>query len=164
MVLKLFLMVVMLVRTSLVFAGPVTSLGLPWCVERNESLDKMQLNCLKSMDVSRDLRKSFDEIQLQKNSCPKCKLSVINGDKYFALYHHPFVVVAIKFPDSGAGYDLHIVFKERPMYEFLAWMDYDQARDTYKLGLIDAMEPSKKIATLVTKLQKKEFEQFWFER
>ena len=150
--------------TKAALAGIVQDPEMPWCIERNASSDKKQLECLKSLDVSQTLKINFSELVKQRKTCPRCKASVIDGDKFFFLFHLSFMVVAVKLPSMGPGYDVHIIFRERPKEDFVAWMDYDAENKTYKLGLIDTMDPSKKMTSLIGELRAHEFDRFWFSK
>src|ERR1700677_1727082 len=116
--LRRFLLIIMMSVYGVTSA--LASTGEEWCIDRAPSQDKKQLRCLKSIDVSLILRKTFNKIAQMKKTCPKCKSSIAGEEDLQSLFQLPFLVIGITYPTQGGGYsayDMHIVFKERPTQE-----------------------------------------------
>jgi len=159
--LRKFLLIVMMGVYGVTSA--LASTGEEWCIDRAPSEDKKQLSCLKSIDVSSVLRKTFNKIAQMKKSCPKCKSSIVGEEELQSLFQLPFLVVAITYPTQGGAYsacDMHIIFKERPTQEFEVGIDYAE-KQSYEAQVVVAMEPSKKMEKLIKKLSRKEYAQYW---
>jgi hypothetical protein len=141
----------------------LASTGEEWCIDRAPSEDKKQLTCLKSIDVSIVLRKTFNKIAQMKKTCPKCKSSIVGEEELQSLFQLPFLVIAITYPTQGGAYsacDMHIIFKERPTRDFEIGIDYAQ-KNLLEAQVVVAMAPSKKMEKLIKRLSQKEYVQYW---
>ena len=150
----------LLVSSVVAFGSETTDhFGIPWCVDRQASIDKNQLRCLHSMDVSQAVRKAFNDLVQRKNACPSCKSTVTYEEKFFSLLHLPFLVVAIDLGRQG-GYEVYIIFKDSPPQQFVVQMNYVDT-DHYSPSVISNMNRSQSTSALVKKLKQKEYDPYW---
>lgn len=147
---------------SFFFSAQSLWAAIPWCIDKESSADKNQLRCLKNTEVAQQVRRSFDLALKHRKACPRCPRLSVTEDEFISLYHLPFLVIAITYPDHGTGCDVHVVFKERPNQEYEVRMEY-LPNETYRLLVIGDTDPSTKITKLIQQLHNKEYEEFWIQ-
>jgi hypothetical protein len=134
--------------------------GVEWCIEREASLDKNQLRCLRSLKETQMVKDGFADISRRRRTCPKCKSVIVDEDKYLPFSHSPFLVIETRIFTRAGGTEIYLVFKDGPPKEFEAFLSLND-RDINEFGVFQTVPMSKRMVQLIKKLRRKEFDQFW---
>ena len=164
MILRFLILSILFFTVVESFATKVIPIGGARCENREISVNKDQLSCLKSLDAVQAIRRHFGDILVLKKTCPRCKTFMINESEFQSLYSSPFLVISAAYATQGSGVEVSIIFKERPTQAFTLLLEYLVDAGIYQIRVMDADDPSKKISELIKKVQKVEFADFWIEK
>lgn len=131
-----------------------------WCVDRKASLNLKQIKCLQNESETKIIRKGLADILDQLRACPKCKTSVIDGEKFSSFYRPLFLITAI-FPYERAGPNVRFIFKDGPPREFRSLVSLNDERGVIEFKLIDILPNNKERVRFVKKLRGKKYNQYW---
>lgn len=154
-----------IILLSFLYATAFAFPGDPWCFEREISLNKKQLRCLRSLDEVKDLQKGMAVVLRRRATCPKCPKTISPGeDEYAPLFRSPFLVLASKLNRDFRGVELDIIFKNGFDEVLKVQMEPKDDGSGYVPSLAWTGDSDKKILRLLKKLRGKEFDDMWLNK
>ena len=143
---------------SLAYATPVEN-GERLCHYNYIAFDTHHLECLQNSSVVKNSRKIFRQIESQQKSCPTCKRSLLESEKWIHLTRKSTLTLGIKSHDFG-GLTVSMLFKDEP-FLFDLWF-YPIGNKEFQLREIKVHKLSKKSTQqLLNYAQEPKFEKFW---
>ena len=90
--------------------------------------------------IPSEIRRNFDEAVHIHATCPECRWSVLDGEKFLPLYSKKFLVIGVS-PNSFGGAWAVIAVEGEPRDAFRLWL-YDISENEYELRSIEALPES----------------------
>ena len=105
-----------------------------------------------------EIRRNFDHAIHIHDTCPECRLGVLDGERFIDLYTKKFLVVSVS-PNSFGGVWVVIAVEGEPRNAYRLWL-YDVGNKEYDLRSIEKVPASLK-EELVRQLGSPSYRHYW---